>query len=122
MAEITQHNKFNEICIFEYIPFQKLLLVGRRGPGLNLPSRDCEYSVVSWRTQDPKKYDHISKHKSAYQELAALVEATRNPDTEAGEVVHGRVLAGSDQSAAVGPLSHTRTVFREWNRWDTMEN
>ena len=65
------------------------------------------------KSQVPKLLpDHIFKHKSAYQELSGLVDAARYPDAEAGEVVHRRVLAGSDQSAAVGPLWRTGTVFR----------
>ena len=40
-----------------------------------------------------------------YQQLSALVDAARYPDAEPGQVVHGRILAGRDEPAGLGPLS-----------------
>ena len=46
-----------------------------------------------------------SIRRRIYQQLSALVDAARYPDAEPGQVVHGRILAGRDEPAGLGPLS-----------------
>ena len=51
----------------------------------------------------PQLPDLVDKQR--YQQLSVRVYAARNPYAEAGQVVHGRILAGRDQPAGIGPLS-----------------